>query len=295
MTCKATKNSQGLQFGGTMPVLHPVRLPHKHFCPYSGVPYVNFHIWHGVLLIATLALVVTASASTGDQGRLGIWDTLVKWTPLLLSGFSVNLLMSIAAMAIGTVFGVILGLCQISLMPQIRTGSWLLTQIFRNSPWLVTLFYVMYVIPFEFDLFGTRIALSDWSKATFGLSLPVMANVSEIVRGGVQSIPAVQWEAARGLAFNHRQTLWMIILPQAAKRMLPPWMNLYAILTMATVLGNIVGVTEALTLTREIIAAEARTDLLLPLYGYVLLMFFLYVFPISRLTIYLERKWAVDA
>ena len=62
-----------------------------------------------------------------------------------------------------------------------------------------------------------------------------MANVAEIVRGAVRSIPAGQWEAAESLAFTRRQTIWTIILPQCVKRMLPPWMNLYAILTMATV------------------------------------------------------------
>ena len=79
---------------------------------------------------------------------------------------------------------------------------------------------------------NTIVPLPGWLKATIGLSLPVMANVSELVRGAVRSIPSAQWEAAESLAFSRRQTLWMIILPQCVKRMLPPWMNLYAILTV---------------------------------------------------------------
>ncbi|MBK0326196.1 amino acid ABC transporter permease [Rhodobacteraceae bacterium F11138] len=252
-------------------------------------------MWHGFIIAATLFLMASGAAAATGEPVATMLETLIKWTPLLLSGFGLNLLMSAVAMVLGSIVGIGLGLCQISLMPRVRTGSWLLTQLLRNSPWLVTLFYVMYLIPFEFHLFGYLIILPDWVKATFGLSLPVLANVSEIVRGGVQSIPETQWESARSLAFTRRQTLWMIILPQCAKRMLPPWMNLYAIVTMATVLGNIVGVTEALTLTRDIIAAEARTEVLLPMYGYILFLFFIYIFPISRLTVYLERKWAVDA
>ena len=91
------------------------------------------------------------------------------------------------------------------------------------------------------------IPFPDWIKATLGLALPIMANVAEIVRGAVQSIPTAQWEAARSLAFSRRQTLWKIILPQCVKRMLPPWMNWYAILTMATTLASIVGVSEVMT------------------------------------------------
>src|SRR3546814_13236491 len=78
-----------------------------------------------------------------------------------------------------------------------------------------------------------------------------MANVSEIVRGAVVSLPSGQWEAAESLAFSRCQTLWEIILPQCVKRMLPPWMNLYAILTMATVLASIVGVSEMMKIGRE--------------------------------------------
>lgn len=263
------------------------------FCGYTGLPFTRITLWHGCILLATLALMTSGAAAATQTDELSVLGTLFKWTPLLFQGFLLNLLMSVLAMGIGTVIGAFLGLAQISLMPPVRTSSWLLTQLLRNSPWLVTLFYVMYLIPFEFEVFGVLIILPDWVKATFGLSLPVLANVSEIVRGGIQSIPVTQWEASTSLAFSRKQTIWMIIIPQCLKRMLPPWMNLYAIVTMATVLGNIVGVSEALTLTRDILASEAKTDMLLPMYGYILIFFFLYIYPISRMTIYLERKWTV--
>ena len=103
-------------------------------------------------------------------------------------------------------------------------------------------------------LFGPPLSGRDplvKATATLGLALPIMANFAEIVRGAVQSIPTAQWEAARSLAFSRRQTLWKIILPQCVKRMLPPWMNWYAILTMATTLASIVGVNEMMTQTQR--------------------------------------------
>jgi polar amino acid transport system permease protein len=198
-------------------------------------------------------------------------------------------------MAAGTAAGTLLGLCSISLMPPVRTASGLVTQCFRNAPWLVLLFYCMLLLPFEVRIAGAVIPLPGWVKATFGLSLPVMANMSEIVRGAVQSIPYGQWESAESLAFTRRQTLWMIILPQCVKRMLPPWMNLYAILVVGTPLCSIVGVNEAMTLTNDALAAEARRELLVPMYLYLLLWFFLYCYPIALWTSALERKFAVDA
>jgi polar amino acid transport system permease protein len=176
----------------------------------------------------------------------------------------------------------------------VRKISWFATQFFRNSPWLVLLFYCMLLLPFELVVGGTVIPLPGWMKATVGLALPVMANVSELVRGAIQSIPYGQWESAESLAFTRRQTLWMIILPQCIKRMTPPWMNLYAILTVATPLTSIVGVNEAMTLTQDALAAEAgRPELLVPFYLYLLAWFFLYCYPIARATQALEARTAV--
>jgi polar amino acid transport system permease protein len=98
----------------------------------------------------------------------------------------------------------VLGILQIALLRPVRAGAWLVTQFFRNAPWLVLLFYSILLLPFRFEVFGVAIPFPDWLKGTLGLALPVMANVSEIVRGAIQSIPSGQWEAAHSLAFSRR-------------------------------------------------------------------------------------------
>lgn len=244
--------------------------------------------------IGLTSLAAVAQQQAGVASPAGPITVLARWTPLLLSGFGFNILISCISMAIGTALGALLGLGLISLLRPIRAISWTLTEFFRNAPWLVLLFFVMYTLPFRIDIGTFSVDLPDWAKAVIGLSLPVMANVAEIVRGGIQSIPPGQWEAAESLGFTRRRQLWSIILPQCVKRMIPPWMNLYAILTMSTTLAAIVGVNEVLTLGGQIQAAEGgRTDLLAPLYGYILLMFFVYSYPIARLTLRLERRYAV--
>ena len=241
------------------------------------------------VFVASVALAQMQTAST----QPGVLALLVKWTPLLARGFLFNLAISVCAMAAGTLAGVLLGFARISFRRPVRGASWVVVQFFRNAPWLVLLFFVMYLLPFEFHVGGRTIPFPDWIKATLGLALPIMANMAEIVRGAVQSIPTAQWEAARSLAFTRRQTLWMIILPQCVKRTLPSWMNWYAILTMATTLASIVGVSEVMTLTLRITNAEGRTDLLIPIYSYVLLWFFLYCYPISVWTRRLEARYDV--
>ena len=257
-------------------------------------PFWGLKAWH-IIPISLLAILgpslAFAQSEEGVQNPLAV---LLNWAPLLMKGFIFNLVISVSAMAFGTVAGAILGLGQISLIPAVRSGSWLVTQFFRNAPWLVLLFFTMFLLPFEIDVLGLKIPFPDWLKAILGLSLPVMANVSEIVRGAVKSLPSGQWEAAESLAYTRLQTLWLIILPQCVKRMLPPWMNLYSILTMATVLASIVGVSEVMTLTGQALASEGgRPELLAPFYGFVLLLFFVYCYPIARFTVRLEEKFAV--
>jgi polar amino acid transport system permease protein len=270
-----------------LPVLKPLRIG-------AAEPW-RFSVWHGAALVVALAVAVGIGEAQAQAaaGKPGIIETMLKWTPLLLQGFALNIAMSFAAMAIGTAVGVPLGLAQISLLPPVRAGSWFATQFFRNSPWLVLLFYCMLLLPFEVRIGPWIVPLPGWLKSTIGLALPVMANVSELVRGAVRSIPYQQWEAADSLAMTRGQTLRMVILPQCVKRMTPPWMNLYAILTVATPLTSVVGVSEAMTLTGDILSAEGRTELLVPMYLYLLLFFFLYCYPIARATIALEKRFAV--
>lgn len=260
-------------------------------------PDDRFHLrpWHGLVLVAIcVTATIPAAFAATDPVKASIFEVLLRWTPLMLKGFVFNILISVFAMAIGTLTGAALGLGQISLNGYTRKFAWITTQFFRNAPWLVLLFFAMFMLPFEFKVFGLTIPLPDWLKATIGLSLPVMANVSEIVRGAVMSLPSGQWEAAESLAFSRNQVLWRIILPQCVKRMLPPWMNLYSILTMATVLASVVGVSEVMTLTGQILAAEGgRSDLLIPIYSFVLFLFFIYCYPIARWTVRLEKKFAV--
>ena len=234
-------------------------------------------------------------AMAADYGMGDALHAFWRWVPLLVTeGFVLNVLISVLTMLFGTVFGVLLGLAQISLLAPLRWFAKIFTQLFRNSPWLVLLFIVMLALPFEVRIGSRIIDIPDWIKAVFGLSLPIMANISEIVRGAVASVPSGQWEASESLAFSRSQTLWQIILPQCFKRMIPPWMNWYAILTMATPLVSLLGVEELITLSRQAMESEDNhPELLMPFFGFALIIFFAYCYPIARLTMALEKKFAV--
>ncbi len=267
----------------------------------EGTFRLNLQPHHMIWMLLLFVFAVSAAHAQAPKALISPIDALFKWMPFILwgpegtmNGFSLNLIISFLAMFIGTVFGVVLGLMQISLLLPVRRGSWIVTQFFRNSPWLVLLFTIMLLLPFEIEVGDMIIPIPDWMKAVIGFSLPVMANISEVVRGAVLSLPSGQWESAESLAFNRHQTLWMIILPQCYKRMIAPWINWYCILAMATPLCSIMGVEESVTYTSQAMNAEGDRPELLPVfYMFILLIHFIYTYPIARWSIRLEKKFAV--
>jgi len=254
---------------------------------------------HGACLMLAFAasLAVASAQSPAQPASPSALATLVIWLPFILQGFVLNLIISFLAMALATVLGIVLGLMQISLFSLIRLQARFVTHLFRNSPWLVILFVVMFLLPVEVRLpDGGRIMFPDWIKATIAFALPVMGNISEIMRGAVLSIPTGQWESAEGLAFTRSQTLRWVILPQCVRRAIPPWMNWYALLTLSTPIASIFSIHEAVANTQAAMeAAGARPEFLFPFYLFLLCLFFAYIYPIAVWTRKLERKYAVGS
>lgn len=252
---------------------------------------VKWYHWMALLVVVAVTYgVVAAGRATQDSALLILW----KWTPFILQGYGLNLLMSFAAMGLATVLGVPLGAAQASGSYWVRMCASGITRLFRNTPWLVVLFAVMYLIPMHVSIGGWTFYLPDWLKATLAFTLPVMGNLSEVVRGAIASIPSGQWESASSLGLTRYQTMTHVILPQCVKRALPSWMNWYSLLALATPMAAIIGVREAVGSAQAAMeAAGGRPDFLIPFYLFLLTLFFIYIYPIALLTKKLERKYSV--
>ncbi len=267
----------------------------------EGTYRLNMQPRHLIWMAVIFILAAASAQAASPEGLISPMAALFKWAPFILwgpegqlTGFALNLIISLFAMILGTVAGAALGLMQVSLLLPVRQGSWIVTQFFRNSPWLVLLFTIMLLFPFEIDLGFVVIPIPDWVKAVIGFSLPIMANISEVVRGAVISLPSGQWESAESLAFTRRQTMWMIILPQCVKRMIPPWINWYCILAMSTPICSIMGVEESVTFTSQALNAEGDRPEMSPFfYSFLMVIHFVYTYPIARWSIQLEKKFAV--
>src|SRR5690606_30360579 len=128
----------------------------------------------GLFLLLLLAGSVLATGALAAPGRLSVLATLAKWTPLIAYGFVINIAISIAAMLLGTIAGVFVGIGRGSKFRIVRRACWLLTQFFRNAPWLILLFYCMMLIPYELRFGSTTVPFPGWLKAILGLALGVM-------------------------------------------------------------------------------------------------------------------------
>lgn len=244
------------------------------------------HILRNLGFIGLPLVILAWSLADLSLGR-----TLVEWLPYLANGFAMNILITVLAMTIGTVFGVLLGILELAPYRLVRYPVVGYVQLFRNAPHLVLIFATTYIFPFEIVIAGNYLPFPDWVKAVIGLAIPASAYVAEITRGAIQSIATTQWEAAKGLGFSQSQALRWIILPQCVRRSLPSWMNLFASITMATALASLVGVHELLHAATDASTAVRRLDFTIIAYIVVMAAFFLLCYPISRLTRRLERRF----
>lgn len=245
------------------------------------------------LILAGLVVAVYGAEAATILDR--IWLRL----PLLLSGssdfsrfeggFAANIMISLWSMMIAVVVGAVLGIGLISRSDIVRIPSELVMNILRNSPWLVVLYAMLYLLPFEVRVFGKTIFLSPTVKSIFGLALPVTANIAEVFRGGVEAIPSGQWESARSLGYRRLQILRHIVVPQALPLMTPNLMTIYAMVFIGTSLVVVTGTSDVLSVARTVIGSDGD-HLATALYIFVLLLFFLFSFPIAILTRWLERR-----
>ena len=195
----------------------------------------------------------------------------------------------IGSALVGVVFGTLL---TIDFLPS-RSLIRLYIEVFRGLPILVTVFIVFFGLPavshtFEFSaLDAAAIALVLWGSA----------QVAEATRGAVQSIPREQHEAAAALGFNWAERHAYVILPQALRRLLPPFVSLLVNIIQNTTLAGVIGGLEILQAGErqsERITAVPPIGLgqihAFEIFAGVAALFFVISFPLTRLAAYLERR-----
>src|SRR5437867_12384326 len=208
-------------------------------------------------------------------------QVVVQTLPYLLRGTLSTVAIAAAVIVVGTAGGVALGLLRFAPWRGVGAVVAWLVELVRAVPLLLLLFFIFFGLP------ALAIRIPTFPAAVLAMSLWMAANTAEVVRGGVQSIPRGQYEAARSLGLGWLRTLRFVILPQAMRRMLPPFVGLCTILVKDTSLAAIIGVFELTRAAQETIERTLRS---FEIYGAAAVIYFALCFPLTRLAARLELR-----
>lgn len=210
------------------------------------------------------------------------FDVVLSFTDFWIKGIAITLTYAIGTIVGGLILGV---LCGMIMLGRWKIVTWPVhgyVQLFRCTPLLVQIVWFYYALPIVLNF-----ALPAWFASGLGLMLYMGSFAAEIFRAGIMSIDRGQWQAARALGMTYAQMMKRVILPQATRRMVPPFVNQSVLQLKNTSLLYVVAVPD-LMYTGSIIVAETFRPL--EVYTSVALMYFALLYPLTRFAKQLEAR-----
>ena len=206
----------------------------------------------------------------------------------LLKGLGVTLEISLFSALFSIPLGVLFGMFMRRKGMVSRVLSRLYLDFIRIMPQLVLLFIVYFGSARAF-----AVNFSGEVASVFVFVLWGTAEMGDLVRGAIDSIPGHQWESAKALGLSRGQTERYIILPQTVRRLIPLSMNLLTRMVKTTSLVVLIGVVEVMKVGQQIIDTNRfqYPTAALPIYGVIFFLYFLVCWPISIAARKLEKKW----
>ena len=206
----------------------------------------------------------------------------------LLKGLSVTSRVSLLSVALSVFFGLIFGWIMTKKSPIIKILSKIYLEFMRLMPQLVLLFIVYFGMARALG-----IHISGFNAAIIVFTLWGTAEMGDLVRGAISSIPKHQYEAAASIGLTRLQTMGYVVLPQALRRLIPQAMNLVTRMIKTTSLIALIGVVEVIKTGQQIVEAVRLefASAALWIYLVILILYFLVCYPLSKWAGHLEEKW----
>lgn len=207
----------------------------------------------------------------------------------LFEGLLITLRVALIAVVITIVMGFMIGIIRTSKNKLIQVIFKIYLELFRIIPILVWLFVIYYIIPANFNF-----NLSSEAVALIVFSLWGVAEMSDIVRGAIISLPRHQVESSKAIGLSAFQMYRYVLIPQAIKRTIPPMINLTTRMIKTTALLTMIGVVEVIKVGQQIIEVNNITYPMVAfwIYGFIFFLYFCICFPLSYFSRKLEQKWA---
>jgi polar amino acid transport system permease protein len=238
--------------------------------PAGGVPHGAIEAvpvrhpgrWLAAVVVAVVAVLLIRSVATNPRFE---WDVVGDYLfdARILRGIVTTLELTVIAMAIGVLGGVLMAVMRLSPNPLVSSASAIYIWLFRGTPVLVQLLvwnFIAAVYPeisfgLPFVHLDANSLIKPFTAAILALGLNEAAYMAEIVRAGILSVDEGQSEAAQALGMTRTQTMRRIVLPQAMRVIVPPTGNETISMLKTTSLASVIAVTE-LTYAAQLIYAQ---------------------------------------
>jgi len=217
------------------------------------------------------------------------WSSIPGAMPFLLTGMGISLEITVTAIIFGIVWGTLLAMMRLS---SIKTMSWFAAgyvNFFRSIPLVMVLLWFFLIVPHLLETIfgfprGTDMRLGS---AIAGFALFEAAYYSEIIRAGIQSVPKGQMAAANALGMTYGQSMWLVVLPQAFRNMVPLLLTQGIILFQDTSLVYVSALADFFGAAYKVGDRDGRLVELLLFAGAV---YFVICFAASQLVRYFQKK-----
>lgn len=206
-----------------------------------------------------------------------------SYFPLLLKGLLVTVEVSAITLVLATIAGTFLAMARLSRRAPLRIASGVYVWIMRGTPLLLVLFFIYYAAP------SIGIRLPAFVAATIGMTLNSAAYKTEIIRSGIEAIPRTQTESALAVGMSYGQTMRRIVLPQAVRIVIPPYINNAILLVKNSALVSVITVPDLMLNAQQVVSSTYRAVEILSTAGV------LYLLVTSALMLaqrYSERRFA---
>ncbi|MBT3699975.1 MAG: amino acid ABC transporter permease [Alphaproteobacteria bacterium] len=240
-------------------------------------------------IIITIALALVLAGCSGNWGWYVVnptTDAGMVNLKFMLSGLYYTVLLSVTAISISIVVGLVIALPALSKNRYIRSINRFYVEIVRAVPILVLILWVYYGMP---QLAG--IAINVFWAGVLALALSDSAFEAEIFRAGIQSVSRGQYEAAHTISLNYRDTMRFVILPQAIRRVLPALGNQLVYMLKMSSLVSVIGMQELTRKANELVVTEYRP---LEVYTILVLEYLVLILIVSAGVRWLERRMQTD-
>ncbi|WP_187970454.1 amino acid ABC transporter permease [Aquibium microcysteis] len=207
----------------------------------------------------------------------------------LWGGLLVTLVLSFVGISVSLPLGIVLALGRRSKMPVVKMLCVIFIEAVRGVPLVTVLFMASVMFPL---FLPAGVNFDKFLRALVGVSLFASAYMAEVIRGGLQAIPKGQYEGADSLGLGYWQKMYLIVLPQALKLVIPGIVNTFIGLFKDTSLVSIIGMFDLLGIVRQNFSDAAWASPQTPMSGLVFagFVFWIFCFGMSRYSIFMERR-----